>query len=635
MNATSVRPALAALLLLGLAAGASLAAAPRPTSQPARTLAPFRGEAQLARALDAWQARARREQARRMAHYATPAFAVPPPAPPAPAPSAPAPSAAASTDRIEVTGARIDGAGEGITNNQVQGVDEGDIVKRRGDVLVVLRRGRLFTLRIGDDALRAAATLDAFGPDVDPSGTWIDEMLVSGDTVVVIGYSYARGGTEVALFDLDARGGLAYRATYQLRSHDYYSARNYASRLIGRQLVFYSPMHVGAHAPWLDALPSYRHWRGDATPAGFRRMLPAERIYRGLGELETQAELTLHTVSVCDLAARAMDCRATAVLGPPGRVFHVARDAVYVWTSDARGASGVFRLPLDGGAPSQLRTSGSPVDTLGFLQQGDHLNVLVQRDGRGEGMWASEGGSGELALLRVPLSAFGGLDARAARRHYRALPGDGGWGLRNRFVGDWLVYGTEGATPGMGRGVHALRYADASPVQAFPLAHSLQRIEALGRDALLVGPAGADLLFTPLRLSDRAHLQAPWVQPGAMQGDDRTHGFFYRADAADAGVLGLPILRQDTRGEDAAVLFLRNRDLRLSRLGTLDARRARTADDGCRASCVDWYGNARPIFVGERVFALLGYELVEGRVQGERIVERRRVDFTPAAPVAD
>jgi len=59
-------------------------------------------------------------------------------------------------------------------------------------------------------------------------------------------------------------------------------------------------------------------------------------------------------------------------------------------------------------------------------------------------------------------------------------------------------------------------------------------------------------------------------------------------------------------------------------------------DDGCKASCVDWYGNARPIFLGERVFALLGYELVEGRLmdgpwQRERIEERRRVAFMPQA----
>jgi hypothetical protein len=44
-------------------------------------------------------------------------------------------------------------------------------------------------------------------------------------------------------------------------------------------------------------------------------------------------------------------------------------------------------------------------------------------------------------------------------------------------------------------------------------------------------------------------------------------------------------------------------------------------------SCVDWYGNARPLFVGGRVFALLGYELVEGVFKEGRIQELRRMDF--------
>jgi len=50
-------------------------------------------------------------------------------------------------------------------------------------------------------------------------------------------------------------------------------------------------------------------------------------------------------------------------------------------------------------------------------------------------------------------------------------------------------------------------------------------------------------------------------------------------------------------------------------------------DDRCVASCADWYGNARPIFWRSRVFALLGYELVEGSLAGGRMRETRRVDF--------
>ena len=45
------------------------------------------------------------------------------------------------------------------------------------------------------------------------------------------------------------------------------------------------------------------------------------------------------------------------------------------------------------------------------------------------------------------------------------------------------------------------------------------------------------------------------------------------------------------------------------------------------ASCVDWYGNARPLFVRDRIIALLGYELVEGSSKGDRIAEVHRVSF--------
>src|SRR6185295_14384379 len=58
-------------------------------------------------------------------------------------------------------------AGESITNNQQAGVDEGGIVKLHGDHLVVLRRGRLFTVKVGDGALQPISSVDAFGPEIN------------------------------------------------------------------------------------------------------------------------------------------------------------------------------------------------------------------------------------------------------------------------------------------------------------------------------------------------------------------------------------------------------------------------------------------------------------------------------------
>ena len=287
--------------------------------------------------------------------------------PPPPAPTAQASEAAKA-------GAKDD---ESVTNTQHAGVDEGGIVKLHGDHLVVLRRGRLFTVAVGDNALKPISAVDAFGPEMNPSSTWYDEMLVSDDTVVVIGYSYERGGTEVGLFNIDRTGNLSYRSTYHLRSNDYYSSRNYASRLIGSKLIFYTPLYMNPYAddPTVT-FPAVRKWHKGATPQEFQRIVSATRVYRPEREVNPNSGLALHTVTVCDLASD-FKCDATAVLGPPGRVFYVSPESVYVWTTEwsynrqPRQAgierSMVYRMPLDGTGPSALGVSGSPVDQFSFL----------------------------------------------------------------------------------------------------------------------------------------------------------------------------------------------------------------------------------------------------------------------------
>jgi hypothetical protein len=121
----------------------------------------------------------------------------------------------------------------------------------------------------------------------------------------------------------------------------------------------------------------------------------------------------------------------------------------------------------------------------------------------------------------------------------------------------------------------------------------------------------------------------------ASQGELRSHGFFYKPDGPDSGTLGLPISVPGRPGyqhlftDSASILFLRNQSLDLHELGELDSHPERAENDNCRASCVDWYGNARPLFVRGRVFALLGYELVEGRLDDGRIREVRRISYAP------
>src|SRR5688500_20187610 len=76
---------------------------------------------------------------------------------------------------------------EAVTNTQHAGVDEGGIVKVHGNHLVVLRRGRLFTVKIGDNSLKPVSAVDDFAPEINPESTWYDEMIVRGNSVVVHG----------------------------------------------------------------------------------------------------------------------------------------------------------------------------------------------------------------------------------------------------------------------------------------------------------------------------------------------------------------------------------------------------------------------------------------------------------------
>jgi hypothetical protein len=539
------------------------------------------------------------------------------------------------------------GEDESVTNVQQVGVDEGGIVKLHGNYLVMLRRGRLFTVAIGDNSLRPISSADAFGPEIDPRSSWYDELLISNNTVVVIGYSYERGGTEIGLFSIDDAGGLRYRSTHHLRSNDYYSSRNYASRLIGNKLIFYTPLYLSPYTedPF-GAFPAVRTWHKGAKEEEFQRIVSATRVYRPERSLNVANGLALHTVTTCDLSDGGFKCDATAVIDSPGRVFYVSGNAVYIWTTDyawrresQNQRSMLYRMPLDGSGPSALQVSGSPVDQFSFLESEDqHLNVLVRSEAAGDGMWGAENAAGDVALMRVPLRDFSDGSEAATASSYRELPKPEGYTFQNRFVGDYLLYGT-GSGWGMpdnrnGSSLFAVRWA-GERITEMQLPHGVDRIETMGQDAVIVGTDGANLNFTSVRLGRSPQIAGRYTRKGASQGELRSHGFFYKPDGPATGMLGLPIREPGKPGyrhlfdESASILFLRNDSLNLKELGALDSRPERAVDDGCRASCVDWYGNARPLFVRGRVFAMLGYEIVEGTVVDGRIRETRRITYAP------
>src|SRR5690606_30720463 len=167
---------------------------------------------------------------------------------------------------------------------------------------------------------------------------WYDEMLIHRDEVIVIGYSYEYRATEIARFSISSDGKLRHEVTDYLRSNDYYSARNYTSRLIGDRLVFYMPHHLphrwptqageAAAAPTLCAAE-----HDTCASSGWKSIIEATEIYRPVDGSPGQV---LHTVVTCDLSRSSehMTCRGKGILGPYSRNFYVSSDAVYVWVND-------------------------------------------------------------------------------------------------------------------------------------------------------------------------------------------------------------------------------------------------------------------------------------------------------------
>lgn len=617
----------AALLAAGAPAGAQAAEA-----RAGGSLASFRSDAELRAFLDK-----RRSADRRLRQMESP-MAPPPPA------------AAAESANITVTGSQK--SADAITNTQEAGVDEGGIVKKRGDLLVVLRRGRLFTISTAGGKLRPIDWIDAMPPGVSGGGDWYDEMLLHGDRVVVVGYSYARGGTEINRFRLSADGRLRFEDAYHLKSNDYYSSRNYASRLIGNRLVYYTPLFLRWDDDPFESFPAMRRWTDQGVKLDFRRVVRARDVYV-VPEMRDNPEApvdTMHTVFNCDLTAPVLDCDATAVLGPASRNFYVSPDAVYLWVSDAwsrdaRRRGGVrsfaYRIPFRQEPPSAIAARGAPTDQFSFREDraSGLLDVLVRAEGGGDWMWNPEVSEGNVALLSIPIRWFGDGSREVPLNRYRPLPSPGqGWNFQNRFVGNHVLYGLGEA----GRGGSTLVAAAlrGGPVRQIGLAHAVERIDLLGRDGVVIGSdERGGLHFTAIDLARPAASRGDsYAMPRASQGESRSHGFFYRADSADGsnGLLGLPIAREVPPGfhrffgSAASILFLRRQQRVFDHAGELGADYRSAVEDNCVASCVDWYGNARPIFAGNRIFGLLGYELVEGRMGRGGIREVDRVNFAPS-----
>ncbi|HEX8527077.1 beta-propeller domain-containing protein, partial [Allosphingosinicella sp.] len=422
---------------------------------------------------------------------------------------------------IIVTGSRIVPRNPSITNVQEEGVDEGDIVKQIDRFLIVLQDGRLFSLDTNADGRGALALADRV--DVyrsrETAADWYDEILVRGDRIVVTGYSYRHDVSELSLFRLGPDGRFVAEAKFQISSEDYYDPENYATRLVGDNLILYTPLDLTQLSPRQPVrVPTVRRLGRYGEAAEPRRPDRAD-IYR---PLQLSYEPTLHSIAVCPIGAAArgrLDCRTTSFIGPSPRKFYATPDDIFLWlvndeeesrhlVDEARCnaspggpensvGSVLYRLPVSGGDPSVLGLRGWGFDQFSLDVFRGRFRALVHfyPETCDPDADLEEEPPLDLGYAELALAQFGGVLRDAPNSAFSRLPSLPEGELANRFTDTHLVYGP----------LLARKWSEdgdpepvPSPLILVPLArpdaplrlelpHNIFRAERAGEDIVLTG----------------------------------------------------------------------------------------------------------------------------------------------------
>ncbi len=598
--------------------------------------------------------------------------------------------------KIVVTGARISApASPSITNKQKTGVDEGDIVKLIGDHLVILQDGRLFSISLGDakGAMRVAGRANVYANPEDDA--WYDEMVVNRDLIAVLGYSYTRDASEITVFRL-SNGAFDLVDKFFISSEDYYEEDNYATRLIGDNLVLYTPIDLywAARNGSLPERPVIRRaadYKADGEPKdrSGRPLVSAIDIYK---PVQTTLRPVLHAVTVCRLGDRnPSTCRTRGVIGSWDREYYVSDKAAYLWLEESgydaaaliskRGGcenltdaerrglhSLAFEIPHSGRAAGFIRVSGEPFDQFSLDTSEKEFRALLSDVSSGQcnekaASWSDV--DYEAAYFSTPLRSFTASGIRPSSERYIETP-DPGYDAENRFTETHVVYGARSDwtsyPPEPDDGAQSAKVV-AVPVDAprdyaeLTAPHGVIRVERAGDTVVLTGYRDASgLSVSTVDLRGVPKIAGTATLAGRYETEGRSHAFNSLVAEDGSGLMGLPTAtlageagRWWWRSESSDVSFLElDGALAPKDVGSLNATPApnlRTDYDDfdefasaapdagayqCEVSCIDWYGNSRPIFIGDRVFALTGFELIEGAVKDGRIIEVARIDVTKA-----
>ncbi len=591
-----------------------------------------------------------------------------------------------SLDSISVTGSRVASAPASITNTQSVGVDEGDLVKRIGDYLIVLQDGRVFAIH--SKQMRLTDRLDVYRPrdpqtpkrnrweDDFEGADWYDEMLVYERFILITAYSYDEQATELSIIELDeTTGRLTRKQVYLMPSFDYYSASNYAARLVGDQLILRTSrdlfVYSSDESEAADSWPKLRQVFPDDQQQSASELLRPSNVFKPV--LRT-LEPYLHQITTCDLSAMPEggkpQCVAKAFVGPSATELYVSPAHIYLWNTagdehessceelgidlDQRAnanqvpLSAIYRMTLADDSVSVASARGWLPDQFFVDEYQSRLRALVAWSHGG--CWEEGEHRQQWSFVSLDAKQFGVEWHHPQNTSFVATPGTPYGTPKARFVDEWLVYGSsytddEVAVSTQQTRIVTLHERRSDRAQELSIGHSAIRMERLGQDALVNGyaPNAKGLHVSVVGLKRQARVQDSLLLPNRFESEGRSHAFNYTFEGDDI-VMGLPTIQRDIDAhqhywysDESDLSYLRFAKNRLTSLGVLAVtpkqESAEPSDYTCEVSCIDWYGNARPIFTPDGWFGLMGTELVELDHNSDTLQSLRRLDLLK--PVAN
>ncbi len=515
---------------------------------------------------------------------------------------------------------------ESITNNQESGVDEGGLVKNYKDHLIILRQGSLSSVKI---AANGAASLQS-RIEVKPANlgntAWYDELLIHDNIAIVIGYrwhhfqSYSSGLVEIDFFNIGSNGTLTRGASYFVESSDYFSWKNYASRMIKDKLIFYSPQVVGRY--------NYEEKKYDInTPSLYlyrnNDIQPVKSLFTGSEVYKPNSEMVgfpiYHSIISCHISNSSnTDCSAQTFLGTGQQEFYVSPDTAYLYLGQNKGGI-LYALSLDEtGASGAAQINLSPFDQFSFSQNENTLSVFGSINDQS----LCGNTDATLGLLDLPLDSFTADIPTVEKSNYTCLPAAAdesySWHILNRFSPDYLAYGSS----------NRLNLVNRTSKQISSLSlpfEELSRLELAGDFLLSFGVSRNDLDYklgiTSISLNKKPEIKdTEWLNQ-AFSSEWRSHGYSFKQGKAQ-GVFGLALLTQPGSNNGIVPLIYNSTasiglfriglEGSLSILDPIDQIDFAEESQACTTSCIDWYGNSRLIFIQNHVIGLLGDQLTSG-----------------------